>query len=94
MNIISLDARMFYETSCVPKRKDHKEKHYIWCSKIDEITPDINYFKFYRHEIVRIGYIVECEVHDKKGNKRIYVSRQTSCIEGLKSIYKQIRDCL
>ena len=91
-----LKDRMFYETSCEPKRKDHRKKHEEWCKKIDEITPDINYYKFYKNTPVRLGYIVECQVtnYKGKGGTRTYISRQTSCIEGLRDIYKQIRDML
>lgn len=92
----SLRDRMIYETSCEPKRKDHRQKHEEWCTKIDEITPDLNYYKFYKSDIIRLGYIVECQVtnYRGKGGTRTYVSRSTSCIEGLKDIYKQIRDML
>lgn len=89
-------ARMTYETSCRPKRKDHRELQIEWCKKIDEITPDKNYYEFYKNTDIRKGFIVTCRVtnYKYKGGERLYVSRKSSCIEGLRDIYKQIRDLL
>lgn len=93
---IELKDRMEYETSCIPKRKDHRDKHEYWCKKIDEITPDLNYYKFYKNTSIRLGFMVTCEVKNYrgKGGMRLYTSRKSSCIECLKDIYIQIRDLL
>lgn len=90
-----LKDRMYYDTSCIPKRKDHREKHEFWCKKIDEITPDLNYYKFYKPS-VHSRYIVTCEVTNYRfeGGVRVYTSKKSSCIECLKDIYMQIRDLL
>lgn len=96
MCVDNLKERMWYETSCEPKRKDHREKHEYWCRKIDEITPDVNYFRFYKNTTIRLGFIVTCEVtnYRHQGGTRLYSSRKSSCIEALKDIYIQIRDLL
>ena len=91
-----LHERMFYETSCKPKRKDHQQTQIDWCRKIDEITPDKNYFEFYKTKDIRLGYLVICKVHnwDFNGHIRTYTSRKSSSIKALMDIYKQIRDLL
>ena len=96
MCVDNLKERMWYETSCEPKRKDHRAKHEYWCRKIDEITPDVNYFRFYKNTTIRLGFIVTCEVtnYRHQGGTRLYSSRKSSCIEALKDIYIQIRDLL
>lgn len=93
----NIEDRIFYDSACKPKRKDHREKHLYWCKLISEKAQGICYFNFYKTEFPSERYVSECLVKEYQGYKqgtRRYTYIGKSCLEGLRDINRQMRNML